>query len=93
MVKSIEYVFFRGIRSQTQITNFPISQLKQFNLAFITQSLQIFPFSQSKQSCFLCRNFIPINGLVQSIENLPDTVFPSDSGINSFSFIILCSSK
>ena len=42
---------------------------------------QTFPISQSEQSCFLCGISIPWNVLVQSIENLPDTVFPSDNDI------------
>ena len=34
---------------------------------------------------------MPSNVLVQSIENLPDTVFPSANDIYSSNFIILCS--
>ena len=60
-------------------------------LAFVTQSLKKISLLQSKQSWFLCGNFIPSNVFVQSVENLPDTVFFPDNDIKSLSFIILCS--
>ena len=60
---------------------------------FYSTNLQSFHLSQSKQSCFLCGIFIPSKFSVQSFENLPDTVFPSDIDKYSSSFIILCSSE
>ena len=68
------------------------SQLKQINLDYITESLQNFSLSQFKKSCFHCGIFNPSKDLVQTIQNLPYTDFPSDNDMKSSSFIVLCSS-
>ena len=86
-------MFFWLIRSKHVLQALSISQLKQFILGLITQSLLYFLLPHFKQPCFLCGILIPSNVLVQSIENLPDTVFPSDNDMYSSSFIIICCSE
>ena len=92
MLISVEYVFFWLTRSEHDLQALATPQLKQFILRFSKLSKHITSFLQSTQSCFRCGIVIPSNDFVQSIENLPEIVFPSNGDMNSVSFIILYSS-